>query len=261
MGIGSHSDVKTRARAVAVAGAGVAAGGEGAGAGVEAGAGKGEGRAGVGAGAWGRWRRKAGAGVGAAVVIGASRAEDRLWKGGQRSSGSSFLKASLIIRNNNTFYLLTVFKIRYRYKFQFWTFIFWTFFQKSFPWYLRFLVTICIKCLQMYRTGYRYLFLLWFPCKGHKNQKSISWSFEGFTKDSVVSLRLRKPLPLSHWNRWICFCGLIETAEPRFCGLIDTAEAKLFKKQFSPMNQGPRGNTGSWRKNTRVENLVIQLFI
>jgi hypothetical protein len=44
----------------------------------------------------------------------------------------------------------------------------------------------------------------------------------GVIKDSAVSLRLRKLLPLCQWDRWIRFRGLVETALPQFQLLLQS---------------------------------------
>jgi hypothetical protein len=66
-----------------------------------------------------------------------------------------------------------------------------------------------------------YLFLLWFLFKGNENQYLFLWRFvwchkdfrgliETAGSDPVVSLKLRDPIPQTHWHHGIQSSGLID---------------------------------------------------
>jgi hypothetical protein len=65
----------------------------------------------------------------------------------------------------------------------------------------------------MYCNVYICIFCCSIPLKELRANNRLHQGFRGVIKDSAVSLRPLNPLQRSHWNRRICFCSLIETAE------------------------------------------------
>jgi hypothetical protein len=80
--------------------------------------------------------------------------------------------------------------------------------------------------------------------------------------DRGGSLKPRKPLPNSIWNCWICFCGLIETAEAASTVLLRPLKQSMSNKYLEflcdfeaicemvlAVNQNTLGWVHWWKKN------------